>query len=87
MTAPKSLLKGFARTVAFAKPDHRKRVTLFDPDTRGLCVRITPKGRKTYTIVTRGSTGKQILIRLQWARSVAPSSELAGDRHRSRQGQ
>ena len=60
MPAPKSLLKGFARTVAFAKPDPSKRVTLFDPDTRGLCVRITPKGRKTYTIVTRGLTGKQV---------------------------
>ena len=60
MTAPKSLLKGFARTVANAKPDPSKRVHLFDPDTRGLCLRITPKGKKTFTIVARDPSGKQV---------------------------
>jgi integrase len=60
MPAPKSLLKGFARTVANAKPDPKKRVHLFDPDTRGLCLRITPKGKKTFTIVARDPSGKQV---------------------------
>ncbi len=60
MTAPKPLLKGFARRVATIKPDSRKRKILFDPDTRGLCVRVTPKGRKTFTIVARNPAGRQI---------------------------
>ncbi len=60
MPVPKSLLKGFARKVAAVKPHPRKRKILFDPDTRGLCLRITPKGRKTYTIVARNPAGKQV---------------------------
>ena len=60
MPSPKSLLKGFARTVDRAKPDPDKRITLFDPDTRGLCVRITSRGRKTFTVVARDPRGKQI---------------------------
>lgn len=60
MTTPAPLLKGFARTVDRLKPDPRKRVTAFDPDTRGLCVRVTPKGKKTFTIVARDPAGKQV---------------------------
>lgn len=60
MARPRSLLKGFARTIADAQPDASKRVVLFDPDARGLCVRITPKGRKTFTVVGRDPSGKQI---------------------------
>lgn len=59
MPAPKPLLKGFARTVATVKPG-RKRKIIFDKDTRGLCVRVTPRGRKTYTIVARNPAGKQV---------------------------
>lgn len=60
MAAPTNLLKGFARTVALAKPHATKRTTLSDPDTRGLFVRITPKGAKTWTIVARNPLGKQV---------------------------
>jgi integrase len=60
MSAPKSLLKGYARTIAYAKPDQKKRIALFDPDTRGLCVRVTPTGAKSYTIVARDPAGKQV---------------------------
>lgn len=60
MPSPNSLLKGFARTVAYAKPDAAKRITIGDPDTRGLYLRITPKGQKTFTIVARNPEGKQI---------------------------
>ena len=60
MPSPNSLLKGFARTVAYAKPDPVKRITIGDPDTRGLYLRITPKGQKTFTIVARNPAGKQI---------------------------
>lgn len=60
MPTPKSLLKGFAKTVANAEPDPRKRLTISDPDTRGLYLRITPAGAKTYTIVARNPQGKQV---------------------------
>ncbi len=82
MSAPRSLLKGFARKVDRAKPDPKKRVTVFDPDTRGLCLRITPKGRKTYTIVARDPRGKQV-----W-REVGDASSMSLDeaRDRAREG-
>lgn len=60
MTAPRSLLKGFEKTVATAKPDPLKRITISDPDTRGLYVRITPSGTKTYTVVARDPKGTQV---------------------------
>lgn len=60
MPAPKQLLKGFERVVATAKPDTNKRVMISDPDTRGLFVRITPKGSRSYTVVARDPYGKQV---------------------------
>jgi integrase len=60
MTAPAALLKGFAKTLATAKPDPKKRRTLFDPETTGLAVRITPAGGRTFTVVARNPGGRQV---------------------------
>jgi integrase len=60
MAAPANLLKGFARTIDRTKPDPSKRITISDPDTRGLYVRITPKGVKTFTVVAVNPDGKQV---------------------------
>jgi len=60
MAAPTSLLKGFEKVAVTTKPDPRKRITISDPDTRGLYVRITPSGGRTYTIVARDPGGKQV---------------------------
>jgi integrase len=60
MASPRSLLKGFEKTVADSKPDPNKRLTISDPDTRGLYLRVTPAGQKTYTIVARDPARKQV---------------------------
>lgn len=60
MAAPVQLLKGFAKVAVTTKPDPKKRLTISDPDTRGLYVRITPKGARTWTIVARDPEGKQV---------------------------
>ena len=82
MPAPANLLKGFARTVANTKPDPTKRLAISDPDTRGLYVRITPKGAKTWTIVARDPAGKQV-----W-REIGPVDEIDIEdaRNRAREG-
>lgn len=82
MPAPANLLKGFARTVANTNPDPKKRLAISDPDTRGLYVRITPKGAKTWTIVARDPAGKQV-----W-REIGPVDEIDIEdaRTRAREG-
>lgn len=82
MATPANLLKGFARTVHNLKPDPVKRIAISDPDTRGLYVRVTPKGVKTYTIVAVGPAGKQI-----WA-AVGGVDEISLDeaREKAREG-
>jgi integrase len=60
MAAPAPLLKGFARTVATIKPDPKKRLTVADPDTRGLYVRVMPSGHKTFAIIARTPEKKQV---------------------------
>ncbi|API58753.1 hypothetical protein BSL82_05005 [Tardibacter chloracetimidivorans] len=82
MATPANLLKGWARVVANAKPDPLKRITISDPDTRGLYVRITPKGAKTWTIVARDPAGKQV-----W-REIGPVDEytLEEARQKAREG-
>lgn len=65
MPAPKSLLKGFEKAVATVRPDPKKRITIFDEATTGLCLVVSPRGRKTFTLVGRapaqnGKPGKQI---------------------------
>ena len=82
MAPPKSLLKGFAKTIEIAKPDPSKRLTISDPDTRGLFVRITPKGVKTFTIVAVSPAGKQV-----WA-AIGNVDDVTLDdaRERAREG-
>ena len=60
MAAPTSLLKGFEKEADAAKPDPTKRRLIADPETRGLFLRITPKGAKSWTIVSRRPDGKQV---------------------------
>lgn len=60
MAAPKSLLKGFEKIVATIKPDPDKRLAISDPDTRGLYLRVTPSGHKSFCIVARDPNGKQV---------------------------
>lgn len=60
MHTPTNFLKGFAKTISLAKPHPTKRTTISDPDTRGLFVRITPRGVKTFTVVAVNPSGKQV---------------------------
>lgn len=62
---PTSLLKGFEKAVETVRPNPKKRVTVFDEATTGLCLLVTPRGRKTFTLVARGpkegsKPGKQV---------------------------
>jgi integrase len=60
MAAPKQLLTGFAKTARTTKPDPKRRLTIRDPDTRGLFVRISPVGGRSWLAMTRGPDGKQV---------------------------
>lgn len=60
MTLARPGLKGFEKLAATIKPDPRKRLAISDPDTRGLYLRVTPKGGKSWTIVARNPDGKQV---------------------------
>lgn len=78
MSAPRNLLKGFEKTVAEVRPDPAKRLMISDPGTRGLYLRVTPNGAKTYTIVARNPQGKQI-----W-REVGPADLVSLDDARAK---
>ena len=88
MPAPKSLLKGFEKTLSGEiKPHPTKRLTIFDESTTGLCLLVTPRGRKTFTLVARGPNvngerGKQV-----W-REVGsyPETSVAEARTKAREG-
>ena len=82
MAPPKNLLKGFAKTIEATKPEAAKRITISDPDTRGLYVRVTPKGVKTFTIVAINPAGKQIWAAIGDVDSVS----LEDARERARDG-
>lgn len=60
MPKPTSLLKGFEKTVETAGPDPKKRRVIFDEATTGLALIVSPKGKKTFTIVARNPHGKQV---------------------------
>lgn len=60
MAAPRSLLKGFEKQIEMVRPNPNKRLTIFDEATTGLCLRVSPKGRKTFMIVARGPDSKQV---------------------------
>jgi integrase len=82
MAAPRSLLKGFEKQIETVQADPSKRLTIFDDATTGLCLRVSPKGRKTFMIVARGPDGKQV-----W-REVAKAGDmpLADVRAKAREG-
>lgn len=82
MATPKSLLKGFEKTVATIKPDPKKRLAISDPDTRGLYLRVTPAGMKTFTIVARDPSGKQVWREVGNADDIT----LTEARERAREG-
>jgi integrase len=60
MAAPRSLLKGFEKVVETVAADPTKRQIIYDEATTGLCLIVSPKGRKTLTLVARGPDGKQV---------------------------
>jgi integrase len=63
MPTPTSLLKGFDRAVATARPTSKRQV-IFDGATTGLALIITPKGKRSFGIVARGPDGKQVWKRI-----------------------
>jgi integrase len=64
MPAPTSLLKGFEKSVATAKPA-KKRQVIFDPETTGLALIVSPKGKRSFSVVARDPiAGKQVWKRI-----------------------
>lgn len=63
MAKPASLLKGFEKTVATAKALPSRQV-IFDEATTGLALIVSPKGKKSFSIVARDPSGKQIWKRI-----------------------
>lgn len=64
MPAPTSLLKGFEKAVATAKPA-KKRQVIFDPETTGLAMIVSPKGKRSFSVVARDPVaGKQVWKRI-----------------------
>jgi integrase len=60
MPKPISLLKGFEKTVATVRPKIGKRQVIFDETTTGLALIVSPKGKKSFSIVARDPAGKQV---------------------------
>lgn len=63
MPKPTALLKGFEKAVATAKPTAKRQV-IFDEATTGLALIVTPKGKKSFSIVARDPSGKQVWKRI-----------------------
>jgi len=68
MPKPTSLLKGFEKTVATAKPSDRRQI-IFDEATTGLALIISPKGKRSFSIVARDPAGRQV-----WKQIGAPDT-------------
>ena len=81
MAAPKQLLTGFAKIARVTKPDPKRRLTIRDPDTRGLFVRITPAGGRSWLAMTRAPDGKQVWATL----GDAMTMEVAEAREKARE--
>ena len=72
-----------------AKPDKAKRLHIFDSQVPGLCLRISPAGKKTFTIVARGPDKKQVWreVGQHGVISLADARELArGGIRRAKKG-
>lgn len=80
MPKPKSLLKGFERDVANAKATGVKQ-RIFDPETTGLALIVTAKGKRSFSVMARDPDGKQIwkTIGDPAGMTVAKARELAAD--------
>lgn len=68
MPKPTALLKGFEKAVATARPSAKRQV-IFDEATTGLALIVSPKGKRTFSIVARDPVGKQV-----WKRIGDPAS-------------
>lgn len=73
MPKPNSLLKGFEKAVATAKSTAKRQV-IFDEATTGLALIVTPKGKKSFSIVARDPSNKQI-----WKRIGDPALMSVGE--------
>lgn len=63
MPTPTSLLKGFDKAVVTARPTSKRQV-IFDGATTGLALIVTPKGKRSFSIVARSPDGKQVWKRI-----------------------
>lgn len=63
MAKPTSLLKGFEKAVITAKQSAKRQV-IFDEATTGLALIVSPKGKKSFSIVARDPRGKQVWKRI-----------------------
>lgn len=59
MPKPTALLKGFEKAVATARPTTKRQV-IFDGATTGLALVVSPKGKRSFSIVARDPAGKQV---------------------------
>lgn len=73
MTKPTSLLKGFEKAVATSRQSAKRQV-IFDEATTGLALIVSPKGKKSFSIVARDPAGKQV-----WKRIGEPLSMTVAD--------
>lgn len=60
MPKPKSLLKGFEKIVETSRADPAKRQVIFDEATTGFALIVSPKGKKSFSIVARDPNNKQV---------------------------
>ncbi len=81
MAAPKQLLTGFTKTARTTKPNPNGRKTIGDPESRGLCVRITPAGGRSWLAMARDPDGKQVWATL----GDAMTMEVTEARERARE--
>lgn len=63
MPKPTALLKGFEKQVATARPTAKRQV-IFDGATTGLALIVSPKGKRSFSIVARSPEGKQVWKRI-----------------------
>src|SRR3954452_8874242 len=59
MSKPTALLKGFEKAIASAKPAAKRQV-IFDPETTGLALIGSPKGKRSFSVVARDPDHKQV---------------------------
>ncbi len=60
MPKPTPLLKGFEKAVETVRANPAKRQVIFDKETTGLALIVSPRGKKGFSIVARNPNGKQV---------------------------